>query len=388
MMLNRRYFALGGASFLGAALASERAWADAPTAIRAVQVQANGRAVRLAIALDRPATAQSFFLQGPDRFVVDVAGARCALPGGASGEGAGAGVVRRYRYAQRAEGFSRLVFDLDAPAGLVRQEMGGRSRPELSFDLAATGAPTTMVAPPPQRLEVTPRSQTRRRTIVVDAGHGGRDPGAIGVNGTREKDVVLDAALKLRQALESTSRYQVALTRADDTFVPLEDRVRFARGQNADLFISLHADSSPNPGTTGASVYTLSENGAARAQNMMGAQNWDLDLGAAPRRGVIGDILVDLTQRETTNRSAQFAETVIPQLGRVSPLLSSTHRSAGFFVLLAPDVPAVLIETGFLSNATDERRLADPRQRERMAGAMADAVDAYFGNPRIYMASA
>jgi N-acetylmuramoyl-L-alanine amidase len=120
----------------------------------------------------------------------------------------------------------------------------------------------------------------------------------------------------------------------------------------------------------------------------MNSQNWDLDLGDAPRRGVVNDILVDLTQRETTNRSAEFAETVIPQLGRVSPLLSSTHRSAGFFVLLAPDVPAVLIETGFLSNVTDERRLSDPSQRERMAGAMADAVDAYFGNPRIYMASA
>jgi N-acetylmuramoyl-L-alanine amidase len=385
MNFTRRSFALAGASLLGASLAPQRAWADAPAAIRGVQVLPSGRGVRLAIALDRPAIAQTFFLQGPDRFVIDVAGARCAL--GPSGEGPGAGVVRRYRYAQRAEGFSRLVFDLDAPVGLVRQEMGGRSRPELSFDLAVAGAPP-LIAQPQQRLEVTPGRDARRRTVIVDAGHGGRDPGAIGVNGAREKDVVLDAALKLREALESRGRYQVALTRRDDTFVPLEERVNFARAQNADLFISLHADSSPNAGTTGASVYTLSERGAARAQNLMNSQNWDVDLGAAPRRGVIGDILVDLAQRETTNRSAQFAETLIPQLGRVSPLLSGTHRSAGFFVLLAPDVPAVLIETGFLSNVTDERRLSDPRQREAMAGAMADAVDAYFGNPRIYMASA
>lgn len=388
MNLTRRSFAVAGASALAASLASGRAWADAPAAIRGVDVRGDERAVRLAISLDQRASAQTFFLQGPDRFVVDVAGARCALPGGGAGEGPGAGVVLRYRYAQRAEGFSRLVFDLRGPAGLVRQEVGGRGRPELSFDLVAGAAPAAVAPPPAQRLEVAPRSESRRRTVVVDAGHGGHDPGAIGVNGTREKDVVLDAALKLRQALESTGRYQVALTRRDDTFVPLEDRVRFARGQNADLFISLHADSSPNAATTGASVYTLSEHGAARAQNLMTAQNWDIDLGAAPRRGVIGDILVDLAQRETTNRSAQFAETVIPQLGRVSPLLSSTHRSAGFFVLLAPDVPAVLIETGFLSNVTDERRLSDPNQRERMAGAMADAVDAYFGNPRIYMASA
>ena len=135
-------------------------------------------------------------------------------------------------------------------------------------------------------------------------------------------------------------------------------------------------------------MYTLSERGADRAQNMMSAQNWDIDLGDAPRRGVIGDILVDLAQRETTNRSAQFAETVIPCLSDVSPLLSRTHRSAGFFVLLAPDVPAVLIETGFLSNAADERRLASPSAREAVAGAIAQAVDTYFGAPPVYVASA
>jgi N-acetylmuramoyl-L-alanine amidase len=117
---------------------------------------------------------------------------------------------------------------------------------------------------------------------------------------------------------------------------------------------------------------------------MIGAQNWDLDLGDAPRQGVTHDILVDLTQRETTNRSGQFAQTVIPRLGQVAPLLRNTHRNAGLFVLLAPDVPAVLIETGFLSNVTDERRLADPRAREAMAGAMAGAVDAYFASPQLY----
>jgi N-acetylmuramoyl-L-alanine amidase len=196
--------------------------------------------------------------------------------------------------------------------------------------------------------------------------------------------VVLDAALKLRDALESRGQYRVALTRDADRFIELEDRVHFARTQNADLFISIHADSNPNRDATGASVYTLSERGAARAQNMIGAQNWDLDLGDAPRQGVTHVILVDLTQRETTNRSGQFAQTVIPRLGQVAPLLRNTHRNAGLFVLLAPDVPAVLIETGFLSNVTDERRLADPRAREAMAGAMAGAVDAYFASPQLY----
>jgi N-acetylmuramoyl-L-alanine amidase len=152
------------------------------------------------------------------------------------------------------------------------------------------------------------------------------------------------------------------------------------------LFISIHADSAPNREAQGVSVYTISERGEARAQNM--AQNWDIDFGAAARSGGARDILLDLYQRETTNRSAQFAQAVIPRLGEVAPLLRNTHRSAGFAVLLAPDVPAVLIETGFLSNVTDERRLADPRARQAMAEAMARAVDGYFAAPQLMAARA
>jgi N-acetylmuramoyl-L-alanine amidase len=189
----------------------------------------------------------------------------------------------------------------------------------------------------------------------------------------------------LRDALEHRG-YRVAMTRDADAFVELENRVRFARAQHADLFISIHADASPNHDTTGASVYTLSDSGANRAQNMMASQNWNLDLGDT-RDATARDILVDLAQRDTTNRSAQFAQMVIPKLGQVAPLLRNTHRNAGFFVLLAPDVPAVLIETGFLSNVTDERRLSDPRARERMAEAMAQAVDVYFAAPALYAAT-
>jgi N-acetylmuramoyl-L-alanine amidase len=273
--------------------------------------------------------------------------------------------------------------DLAQPASLVRQELGTRRAPALSFDLALA-APVS-AAPPPRQ---TVGRDAPRRTIVIDAGHGGRDPGAIGTTGVREKDVVLDAALQLRAALEARGRYVVALTRDADTFVALEDRVRFARGQNADLFISIHADSHTRAEAQGASVYTLSERGANRAQTVMAAQNWEIDLGEAPRQGAVSDILVDLAQRETSNRSALFAETLIPRLGQVSPLLTNTHRSAGFFVLLAPDVPAVLIETGFLSNPADERRLSDPRARQSMAEAMASSVDTYFTGPQLYAARA
>jgi N-acetylmuramoyl-L-alanine amidase len=332
------------------------------------------------LALDRPAQARTFFLSDPSRFVIDVANSHLALPGGAtSGQGPGAGVVRRFRYAPQAEGVSRVVLDLEAPASLVRQETGGRRNAAISFDIAPS-APFT----PAPTIERPGRQQTRR-TVVIDAGHGGRDPGAVGVSGTREKDVVLHCALTLRDALTHRG-YHVALTRDSDRFVELDDRVRFARAQHADLFISIHADASPNRETTGASVYTLSDSGANRAQNMMASQNWDLDLGDT-RNPLARDILVDLAQRDTTNRSAQFAQVVIPKLAQVAPLVRNTHRSAGFFVLLAPDVPAVLIETGFLSNVTDERRLADPRARERVADAMAQAVDAYFAPAAVYAAA-
>lgn len=379
MDVTRRAFAFFGATAVGSIAMGGRAFADAPSSIQGVLVQDAGASCRVTLALDRPAQARTFFLSEPSRFVIDVANAQLALPGGASGEGPGAGVVRRYRYAPQANGVSRVVLDLEAPASLLRQEVGRRN-PVLSFDIAAN-APFTAAPAPLQRAG---RDQ-RRRTIVIDAGHGGRDPGAVGVSGTREKDVVLHCALMARDALEQRG-YRVALTRDADNFVELQDRVRFARAQHADLFISIHADASPNRETTGASVYTLSDSGANRAQNMMASQNWDLDLGDT-RDALARDILVDLAQRDTTNRSAQFAQAVIPKLGQVAPLVRNTHRNAGFFVLLAPDVPAVLIETGFLSNATDERRLADPRARERMADAMAEAVDAYFLPPTQYAAA-
>lgn len=379
MDLARRSFLLAGATALTSAALTGRAWADGPTGVRRVTLAQIGQGVRLSVTLDRSTEFRTMFLSGPDRFVVDLANARWGLPQGEAGHGPGAGVVRGYRYAPREGGFARLVLDLDAPATLVRQELTGGQAPALAFDLAVSGLPAAPRAP----LEMS-----GRRTIVIDAGHGGRDPGAIGATGVREKDVVLDHALHLRAALEARGRYRVALTRDNDRYVELGDRVGFARAQNADLFISVHADSGANAEARGASVYTLSERGADRAQNLMASQDWDLNLGESPRDASVGDILVELTQRETTNRSAQFAQTLIPRLGRVAPLVSNTHRNAGFFVLLAPDVPAVLIETGFLSNIADERRLTDPRSRQALAEAMAGAVDAYFTAPQLYAARA
>ncbi len=377
----RRSLILSGATALSSAALTGRAWADAPAAVRGVALAPTEGGVRLRVALERPTQHRTMFLTGPDRFVIDLANARWAMPQGESGQGPGAGLVRQYRYAPR-DGGARLVLDLDRPVTVVRHELTGGASPSLAFDLAAEG----LAAPPPAPLEMSGRAG--RRTIVIDAGHGGRDPGAIGATGVREKDVVLDHALQLRSALEARGRYRVALTRDSDRYVELADRVSFARAQNADLFISVHADSGANSEARGASVYTLSERGANRAQNLMAAQDWDINLGEAPRDPAVGDILVDLTQRETTNRSAQFAQVLIPRLGQAVPLISNTHRNAGFFVLLAPDVPAVLVETGFLSNVADERRLSDPRSRAALAEAMAGAVDTFFSAPQLYAARA
>jgi N-acetylmuramoyl-L-alanine amidase len=214
--------------------------------------------------------------------------------------------------------------------------------------------------------------------VVIDAGHGGRDPGAIGVSGVREKDVTLAAARELKRVLEARG-YQVAMSRDGDEFIQLADRVAFARARHADLFISLHADASPRGEARGASVYMLSQRGEARSRALMEGQNWRMDLGEAPRTGAVRDILVDLAQRETVNRSAQFAETVIARLNAATiPVLDTTPRNAGFFVLLAPDVPAVLVEMGFLTHTADEERLAQPEAQARLARALADAADAYF----------
>lgn len=372
MDITRRSFALFGATALGSAALTGRAFADAPAAVRGVLVQETGTGVRVSVAMDKAAEARTMFLVEPHRFVIDVRNAVLAMPSNT----AGAGVVRSVRCAQHAA-YARLVLDLEAPAQLMAHDLGGRRAPDMRFELAATAPFTAPAAPARTR---------QRKTVVIDAGHGGRDPGAIGRTlNVYEKHVVLDAALKLRDALNHRGNYNVVLTRDADRYVEHAERVRISRDANAELFISIHADANANAEAHGASVYTLDERGARRAQNMLGDT---IDLGEDPVPAAARGVLVDLFQRETTNRSAQFAELVIPRIGEVAPLLRNTHRSANLYVLLAPDVPAVLVETGFLTNAADERRLNQPREREAMAEAMARAVDSYFAAPQLYAAGA
>jgi N-acetylmuramoyl-L-alanine amidase len=223
-------------------------------------------------------------------------------------------------------------------------------------------------------------SPLAKRVVVIDAGHGGRDSGALGAH-TKEKDDTLAAARLLRDQLERTGRYKVVMTRDTDTYIPLETRVQIARRANADLFISLHADSIGVEGaaTRGASVYTLSERGTDRtARGLFGKTDWFMNVALPGQDSATKRILLDLTQRQNVNRSSTFAEMLLDKEGAVTPLLRRSHRDANLMVLLAPDVPAVLMEMGFITNPEDETALADPQHRARMMDAAAEAIDAYF----------
>jgi N-acetylmuramoyl-L-alanine amidase len=238
---------------------------------------------------------------------------------------------------------------------------------------------TTPTAQVDAILAQAPAAKSSKKIIVIDAGHGGKDPGAKG-SYSWEKDANLAAAKALRDALEKTGRYKVIMTRDTDSFVDLAARVRIARSANADLFISLHSDSGTSSETTGASIYTLSDSGTERAaRKALTKGDWSLNDSTSSDQ-IVNRILIDLTQRATKNRSATFAQLVMDHIGDSTPLLKSNLRQAGFVVLLAPDVPAVLLEMGYITNAHDEDMLNDAHHRQVMMGQVARAIDQYFEN--------
>ncbi|MEO1303648.1 MAG: N-acetylmuramoyl-L-alanine amidase [Pseudomonadota bacterium] len=226
----------------------------------------------------------------------------------------------------------------------------------------------------------------QRRVVVIDPGHGGRDPGAIAITGDEEADIVLKTSLKLKSLIEKDARYVVRLTRETDVYVEHEDRVTMARDWGADLFISVHADAAGKPTVRGASVYTISTRGEARIDRTAKRFGWHMPFEDGTTDEV-SDILQDLTVRETKSNSEIFAEFLVPELGQAGPLLRNTHRRQNFFVLLAPDVPAVLVEIGFLTNRDDARRLKSNSGRQKSAAAIKRAIDAYFDRQDLLMAT-
>jgi N-acetylmuramoyl-L-alanine amidase len=224
------------------------------------------------------------------------------------------------------------------------------------------------------------QKQVRKPLIVIDPGHGGKDPGASSKKGLREKDVTLGVATALRDRLLASERYDVALTRSSDVFIELEDRVTKARTLGADLFIALHADAGAKAETRGASVYTLSPEGERRVEAARHKNDWVLAVEVdSSRPEMVNQILADLVQRETKNQSARFAQTLAPALEEAGwPVLQNTHRKKGFYVLLSPDVPAVLLEMGFITNDQDAAMLVSESKRRKLVDGVASAIDSFF----------
>ena len=226
----------------------------------------------------------------------------------------------------------------------------------------------------------------RRHVVVIDPGHGGRDPGAIALAGGKEKDITLKAALALKDVLDADGRYEVRLTRDSDVYVEHEDRVTLARNWGAELFVSLHADAAGSSSVSGASVYTISARGETRIDREATKNDWKIVMeDGTPDR--LNGLLEDLVKRETKTRSAEFAELLLPELSKAGPVLRNTHRNAGFYVLLAPDVPAVLLELGFLTNEADAKRLQSDKGRKASVEAIAAAIDDYFDQQDLRLAS-
>src|SRR5690242_138114 len=222
-------------------------------------------------------------------------------------------------------------------------------------------------------------AKLRPRLIVLDPGHGGTDPGALGFRGTMEKTVVITVAHELQKQLQAGGRYRVMLTRMGDQYVPLRERVARAQDAKADLFLSIHADSHPDPGVRGASVYTLSEEAsdreaAALAQRENGGMSW------SAANSTVAQTLVAMTQRGTVNASNKFADTIVGTFGKNGVrLLPRSHREAGFAVLTSPEIPAALVELGYLSNHQDEKLLTVAQHQAALGRALRASVDAYFG---------
>jgi N-acetylmuramoyl-L-alanine amidase len=218
--------------------------------------------------------------------------------------------------------------------------------------------------------------------VVLDPGHGGVDPGAIGPAGTYEKNITLPVARELARQLNALGHYRVHLTRDQDEYIPLHDRVARARAAGAELFLSIHADALPDPAARGATVFTLSEKASdAEAAAIAASENKadlvaGIDLSRHP--AVVSDILFDLARRETNNLSIQLARALVSELSRRVHLLNNSHRSAGFAVLKAPDVPSALVEIGCISNRIEEQRLQQPAYQRVLAAGLSRSIGDYF----------
>jgi N-acetylmuramoyl-L-alanine amidase len=351
---------------------------------------------RLILEVSRSIQLNAFLLADPYRVVLDLPQISFRLPAKA-GE-SGRGLIKAFRYGLVMPGGSRLVLDATGPVRIDKAfvlEPVDDQPARLVLDLVATDRDSfmrelalTSKGSPGETAKVAHHGPAApsdsRPVIVLDPGHGGMDAGTSAPNGMSEKTLVLDFANELRERLDKTGRYRVIMTRSDDRFVPLGDRVRLARTNKAALFVSIHADAlaKDDGGTRGATIYTLADMASdAEAARLADAENRadiiaGVDLSAEPDD--VADILIDLTHRETKTLSAQFARGLANELKTAAKLHKQPLRSAGFRVLKAPDVPSVLVELGYVSSPQDLKLMTSDAWRRRAAESVVQAVTSFF----------
>lgn len=357
------------------------------TQIRNARLWRSDDKLRLVFDLSGPVQYKTFSLSAPERLIIDLSGAN--LSGDFSQLALSNTVIRAIRSGHFGQGDTRIVLDLSSPVQLnsfLLPPQDGQGH-RLVLDLK-TAAPLQIAAVPSEKTEpVTDKAHPKRDIIVVvDPGHGGKDPGAVGAKGEREKDVVLSIAQLLAKRLKREKGFDVKLVRNDDFFVPLRKRVEIARKHKADMFISVHADAAPRLTASGASVYCLSEGGAtsATARFMAQRENGADLLGATSllnlkdKDPMLAGVILDMSMNATIAASLQLGSTVLGSLAGITTLHQKRVEQAGFAVLKSPDVPSILVETGFISNARDSQRLVTARHQQAVADGLFEGLQRYF----------
>ncbi|MFJ4047994.1 N-acetylmuramoyl-L-alanine amidase [Pseudomonas hunanensis] len=351
--------------------------AQAGQAVKRVWVSRSGSVTKVSLELTGPVAAKHFSLAAPPRLVLDLP--QASLQASLNDLALDGTAVTAVRSGITASGDLRIVLDLADSA--VRGEVRSLSTGRHGLEWVLTGPPVG-VAP----VAAKPLARQRDLLIVVDAGHGGKDPGAVGAKGEQEKRVALQIAKLLAKRIDAQKGYKARLVRSDDVFIPLRKRAELAQRLNADLFVSVHADAAPRLTASGASVFALSQGGATSSMARWMAQrenDADRVAGGLPiklreRDPMVASVLLDMSMNSTIATSLDLGHQVLSQLGQVSGLHQARVEQAGFAVLKSAAVPSILVETGFISNAGDCRRLHDARHQRKVAEAIFAGLDSYF----------
>ncbi len=370
------------------------AWAAAIVQSARIDSSSSAQAT-VTLALSGPAKARLFRLDGPDRVVIDLPDTR--LTGGLRLP-AGIGPVAVMRSGVQPNALRIVIETQGALQARTRWAVVPGGGQNLMIDLARDGAPVALPAVPTLSAAADPApvaaqqvavrsagaaGEGRDIIVAIDAGHGGQDPGAIGRSGTREKDVVLGIATALARRIDAEPGMRAVLTRGNDRFIPLRDRMTIARKNRADIFVSVHADSIANREVSGSSVYVLSDRGATNeAARWLAERENAADLkggvSLADKQGQLASVLMDLSQTASIGSSMEAAERVLTFMDRVGEVRKSRVQQAGFVVLKSPDIPSMLVETAYISNPAEEKRLRTSQHQERIANAIFSGVREYF----------